>query len=88
MEIPTPNIRSRGLSEDQRIRLRDLEMTSHLTEGETGELFALRMCSNSEEQTRVSRVLDRARREAAADKSSKDYTPGLLGSTPTQQEQR
>jgi hypothetical protein len=75
---PTPNQRARGLSEDQRVRLRDLEQTTHLTDGEIGEMHALRLTGNVEESVRCDRVLDRARREHSASKSDKDYRPGLL----------
>jgi hypothetical protein len=88
MEIPVPSPRARGLSEDQRIRLRDLEQTSHLTEYEVGEAHALRATGTSEERTRADRVLARARSQASANKSDQSYTPGLLGSTPRQQDQQ
>ena len=78
---PLPNHRARGLSEDQRIRLRDLEQTSHLSEMETGELQALKMTGNSEEAARCARVLERARREMAANRSTDDIGRGLLGGT-------
>jgi hypothetical protein len=88
VQIPTPNARAIGLSEDQRIRLRDLEQVSHHSEQEVGELFALRMCGTSEERVRADRCLDRARRESPANKpepidSDSGYKPGsLLGGTP------
>jgi hypothetical protein len=71
--------RAIGLSEDQRIRLRDLEQTTRLTPMEVGEVSALRMCGASEEAERCRRVLDRARLEAAADRSTDKISPGFLG---------
>jgi hypothetical protein len=79
VDLTAPNSRARRLTEDQRIRLRDLEQTSRLTDMEVGEVHALRMTGNVEEQVRADRVLDRARREAAANRTDQSYTPGFWG---------
>jgi hypothetical protein len=79
VHTPTPSSRAHGLSEDRRIRLRDLEQTTRLTDGEVGELHALRLVGNVEESVRCDRVLERARREKAADRNTDNIGPGLLG---------
>jgi hypothetical protein len=72
VDISPPNSRARGLSEDQRIRLRDLEQQKQFTAGEEGELYALHLCGNPSEQTRTARQIDRAQRDRAADQTRRE----------------
>jgi hypothetical protein len=59
--------------------LDQLERSSKLTPTQTGEAFALKMCSNTEEAERCARLLAKAKRDQAADRSTGNIGRGLLG---------